>query len=144
MSGGAGSDEFVQAVAGSVRSSGRVADVTVNTTTDALAFANGVDVISAFASGSDKLNAITGVGTITQLSEYDNTNLVDDTTYALRGTWNAATATFAFNTTGVDLLYGTADVDTTGGATQGQFNGLEADAVVMLGAVTGFTATTIV
>ena len=105
MTGGAGADTFVfDTDADGVASTANTLTALGIAATDTVTFTNGVDVISDFVKGTDKLDVTTAATAPTDLlAELTATALTAGTSYIAYGTYNAVTATFtiaaAFNAT---------------------------------------------
>jgi hypothetical protein len=76
---------------------------------DSLVFANGVDVINGFTTGTDDFFVSTATTSFentapTTLIGQTVADIDEDTIFSARGTWTASTGTFAFSATGADTM----------------------------------------
>jgi Ca2+-binding RTX toxin-like protein len=97
MVGGSGADTYVAGQAGTsvVGTATMSANIANN---DTLVFSNGVDVISNFTSGIDKLDVATaGTAPTTLIGLAKTLDLVTGTTYSILGTYDSTTQTFTVN-----------------------------------------------
>ncbi|MEQ8250015.1 MAG: hypothetical protein RIB41_02160, partial [Oceanibaculum nanhaiense] len=119
MSGGGGADVFVQAGGDSVGRTSEVITVANLGNGETITFAAGVDVITDFVSGTDKLDVATA-GSLTSFGAGgDGSNLTGNNNYSIRGDFNSGTGVFTTNFGGgADLLVVTnaanADLDAAG------------------------------
>ncbi|WP_430436390.1 beta strand repeat-containing protein [Oceanibaculum nanhaiense] len=119
MSGGTGADIFVQAGGDSVGRTSEVITVANLGNGETITFAAGVDVITDFVSGTDKLDVATA-GSFTSFGAGgDGSNLTGNNNYSIRGDFNSGTGVFTTNFGGgADLLVVTnaanADLDAAG------------------------------
>jgi len=128
MTGGAGADTFVTGQAGASVNAAAVSQSSlIFGDGDTFNFSFGVDIITDFISGTDKLDVATaGVAATDGNGLAATLNLVTGTTYSFLGTYNAGTAIFTldstaiFSTTDVAMLFVEGDagslnfLDTTG------------------------------
>ena len=99
MVAGAGVDTFTAGIAGDsiVASAQTLANAAI-ANTNTITFGNGLDVITGFVSGQDKLDVATaGVAATSGIGLAGNLDLVANTTYSILGTWNSATGVFTVN-----------------------------------------------
>ena len=119
MSGGAGADLFVQAGGDSVGRTAEVITVANLGNGENITFGAGVDVITDFVSGTDKLDVATA-GSYTAFGAGSNaSNLTGNNNYSIRGDFVSGTGVFTTNFGGgADLLVVTnaanADLDAAG------------------------------
>jgi len=94
LTGGTGADEFVQAAGASVVPNAVTLTDGGIVNGNTLSFTGGVDVITDFVSGTDKLNVATA-NNLTSLFGFDPTGnpLTVNNNYWLRGTWSGTTFT---------------------------------------------------
>jgi len=100
--------------------------------TETIVFANGVDVVTGFVSGTDTLDVTTAANYTLLAAGTAVQGLTVGNNYAIRGTWTAGTSTFAQADAGPDLLV-FADI-----ANAALTSALNTTAVVMVG-VTALT-----
>ncbi|MBU0796431.1 MAG: hypothetical protein KJ904_06425, partial [Alphaproteobacteria bacterium] len=119
MSGGTGADIFVQSGGDSVARTAETITAGNLGAGETLTFAAGVDVITDFVSGTDKLDVATANNlTFIVVPGGDGSNLTGNNNYAVRGDFTSGTGVFTTNGAGADLLVITnaanADVDAAG------------------------------
>uniref|UniRef100_UPI003F72EECE calcium-binding protein n=1 Tax=Oceanibaculum nanhaiense TaxID=1909734 RepID=UPI003F72EECE len=120
MSGGGGADVFVQSGGDSVARTAEAITVGNLNNGETITFGAGVDVITDFVSGTDKLDVATA-GSLTAFvgAGGDAQNLTGNNNYSIRGDFNSGTGVFTTNFGGgADLLVVTnaanADLDAAG------------------------------
>ncbi|EKE68141.1 hypothetical protein P24_17962, partial [Oceanibaculum indicum P24] len=119
MSGGGGADVFVQAGGDSVARTAETITVANLGNGETMTFGSGVDVITDFVSGTDRLDVATA-GSYTSFGAGSNaSNLTGNNNYSIRGDFNSGTGVFTTNFGGgADLLVVTnaanADLDAAG------------------------------
>jgi Ca2+-binding RTX toxin-like protein len=99
ITGGLGADKFIIGQAGqSFVSSTATVGAANLANSDTFAFANGLDIITDFVSGTDKLDVATAGSNATSLIGLAKTlDLATGTTYSILGTWNSGNSTFTVN-----------------------------------------------
>lgn len=119
MTGGSGADVFVMASGDSLSRTAENVTVSTLANTETFTFGNGVDVITDFVSGTDKLDVATA-NNYTAIGNGGNaSNLTGNNNYSVRGTFNSGTGVFTLDFAGgTDLLVVTnaanADLDAAG------------------------------
>jgi Ca2+-binding RTX toxin-like protein len=104
LTGGAGADVFVVAAANSVAASGTTFAGGTVANADTITFGNGVDVITDFTSGTDKLSGLYAAALPASLIGQTTGDLAAAAAYQARGTFTASTGAFVFGAAGPDTL----------------------------------------
>jgi hypothetical protein len=133
LTGGAGADMYAQFAGDSVVRTAETFNTLTISDGNTITFGDGVDVITGFVSGTDKIDTTTassvsylnGATTATALTAGEN--------YYVRGDWNATTKIFTVNATGADSMV-VAD------AVNAAVDANTQDGIVILTGVTGLTA----
>jgi len=134
MVGGSGADTFVIAAGASVaRTAETITEAAVGAG-ETITFGNGVDVISGFTSGTDKLDVATAANYGLISVAADVQALTVGNNYSIRGTYVESTGVFTQAAAGADSLV------FTNLANAGLTNALNTAAVVLLGVTTLTTA----
>lgn len=112
MKGGTGADTFVMSTNTSIARTAQSFAGAAIAAADTITFGNGLDIISGFTAGTDKLDVGTAGAAVTGIGA-DFTALAAATTYILSGAFNTTTGVFtiAADGAGADTLV----VDATGG-----------------------------
>lgn len=118
MAGGSAADTFVAGAATSVARTAETLTAGGLIANETITFGNGVDVITDFVSGTDKLD-VTTAGNFTLFSMGGvATALTANNNYGVRGTYSTATGVFTISDAGSDMMVVTnaanADIDAAG------------------------------